>query len=116
MFLQNCQQRAFILPANPDNTEHAAVTINPGASVEVHNEHWAAVRKGNDVIEALVSGRYLVPTTEEARILPHLSNPPTGERPAELQDTPDDVKVDRKSETIVVGGDDSAAPRRGRRG
>ncbi len=115
MFLLNTQQRAFILPANPANEAHGRVTINPGASVEVDNEHWSAVRKGNDVIEYLVAERYLVPSTEESRIVPHLSNPPTGGRPPELQDELPDAKLDRKSETIVIEGEDAPTPRRGRK-
>lgn len=114
MHILNAQQRAWILPANPANETHVAVTINPGASAEVDNEHWAAVRKGNEVIEFLVVNRYIIPSTEPSNVVPQLRNTPTADRPPELDDV-DGVDAKKKTEVLDVPDDEPATPRRGRR-
>lgn len=108
----NRQKRAFIIPGvfGGDNQPiSAAITINPGQSVPVEDEHWKTISKGNKVLEALLTGRHLVAnrgTKEVAVDLDELENPKQPSAPEELKEKDDRVKIDSKVELKEVSLDE----------
>lgn len=108
----NRQKRAFIIPGvfGGDNQPiSAAITINPGQSVPIDDEHWKTISKGNKVIEALLTGRHLVVnrgTKEVAVDSDELENPKQATAPEELKEKDDRVKIDSKVELKEVNLDE----------
>lgn len=108
----NRQKRAFIIPGvfGGDNQPiNAAITINPGQSVPIDDEHWKTISKGNKVIEALLTGRHLVVsrgTKEVAVDSDELENPKQASAPEELKEKDDRVKIDSKVELKEVNLDE----------
>lgn len=108
----NRQKRAFIIPGvfGGDNQPiNAAITINPGQSVPIDDEHWKTISKGNKVIEALLTGRHLVVnrgTKEVAVDSDELENPKQATAPEELKEKDDRVKIDSKVELKEVSLDE----------
>lgn len=108
----NRQKRAFIIPGvfGGDNQPiNAAITINPGQSVPIDDEHWKTISKGNKVIEALLTGRHLVVnrgTKEVAVDSDELENPKQATAPEELKEKDDRVKIDSKVELKEVNLDE----------
>lgn len=108
----NRQKRAFIIPGvfGGDNQPiNAAITINPGQSVPIDDEHWKTISKGNKVIEALLTGRHLVVnrgTKEVAVDSDELENPKQATAPEELKEKDDRVKLDSKVELKEVNLDE----------
>jgi translation initiation factor IF-1 len=119
--IQNRQKRAWTVPpvhatilGAPET--HKPVTINPGDVAMVKAEHWDAVKKGNRVIEALLTGRHLVVTTmgkTAAVDVEELANPKSPAAPEELTDQDDRVKLTTKTEMVEVSLKDDA-PKEGR--
>jgi len=111
----NRQKRAFIIPGvfgSENQPVHAAITVNPGQSVPITDEHWAQVSKGNQVIEALLTGRHLVVTRgnkEVAVDADELANPKQASAPEELKEKDDRVKIDSKVELKEVNIDEPKA-------
>jgi|GEM_PF-3187777 len=111
----NRQKRAFIIPGvfGGDNQPiNAAITINPGQSVPIDDEHWKTISKGNKVIEALLTGRHLVVnrgTKEVAVDSDELENPKQASAPEELKEKDDRVKIDSKVELKELNLDEPAA-------
>lgn len=111
--VHNRMQRAFIIPATADDA-HKSVTVNPGEHAVVLAEHWDTVRKGNDVIDALLTGRHLV-VSSAASVNPAsaLDDPlanPTPPQPEQLDPLTDtkgrEVVAETKAQEVVeVGGD-----------
>lgn len=108
----NRQKRAFIIPGvfGGDNQPiNAAITINPGQSVPIDDEHWKTISKGNKVIEALLTGRHLVVnrgTKEVAVDSDELENPKQASAPEELKEKDDRVKIDSTVELKEVNLDE----------
>lgn len=111
----NRQKRAFIIPGvfGGDNQPiNAAITINPGQSVPIDDEHWKTISKGSKVIEALLTGRHLVVnrgTKEVAVDSDELENPKQASAPEELKEKDDRVKIDSKVELKELNLDEPAA-------
>lgn len=121
--IQNRQKRAWTVPpvhsliaGAPE--QHKPVTINPGDSALVQEEHWDSVKKGNRVIEALLTGRHIV-VTQAGKVasvdVDELANPKAPVAPEELTEKDDRVKLDTKTELkeITLKSEDDA-PREGR--
>lgn len=110
--ITNRQKRAFIIPGvfGVDNQPiNAAKTVNPGQSIPIDEEHWKAISKGNNVIEALLTGRHLVVnrgTKEVAVDSDELENPKQASAPEELKEKDDRVKIDSKVELKEVSLDE----------
>lgn len=108
--ITNKMQRAWIVPASAD-TLHKFVPIDPGQTVRVEKAHWDEIRKGNAVIDALLSGRHIVVKTGSGIVDVHgdeLTNPASPKAPEELAVVDESVKVESKGIEIVeaAGGDD----------
>lgn len=117
--IQNRQKRAWTIPPVSASAQlgapevHKPITINPGDSVIVKAEHWDAVKKGNLVIEALLTGRHIVvtaPNKERAVEVDELLNPKAPVAPEELTEKDDRVKIETKTELkeITLKSDDDA--------
>lgn len=108
----NRQKRAFIIPGvfGGDNQPiNAAITINPGQSVPIDDEHWKTISKGNKVIEALLTGRHLVVNRGNKEVAvdsDELENPKQATAPEELKEKDDRVKIDSKVELKEVNLDE----------
>lgn len=108
----NRQKRAFIIPGvfGGDNQPiNAAITINPGQSVPIDEEHWKTISKGNKVIEALLTGRNLVVNRGNKSVVvdsDELENPKQASAPEELKEKDDRVKIDSKVELKEVSLDE----------
>lgn len=108
----NRQKRAFIIPAvfgAENQPVHTAVTLNPGESKPIQDEHWNHVSKGNKVIEALLTGRHLVVNRGNKEVtvdLDDLTNPKSVTAPEELKEKDDRVKIDSKVELKEVNLDE----------
>lgn len=121
--IQNRQKRAWTVPpvhsliaGTPE--QHKPVTINPGDSALIKAEHWDAVKKGNKVIEALLTGRHLVvtmPGKERAVDVEELANPKAPAAPEEITEKDARVQLETKTELkeITLKSEDDA-PREGR--
>lgn len=123
--IQNRQKRAWTVPPVSADAKlgspevHKPVTINPGEVALVKAEHWDSVKKGNKVIEALLTGRQLVVTAagkERSVDVDELKNAPSPKAPEELTDTDDRVKIETKTELkeITLKSEDDA-PKESRR-
>lgn len=67
--IHNRQERAFIIPGWETGSRSIPhITIDPGTSALIEDEHWAHVSKGNRVIEALMEGRHLLVTGENESV------------------------------------------------
>lgn len=105
MFVTNRQKRPWILPAgvglsgNPES-------VLPGQSVEVDKAKWDALRKGNRVIEALLSTRALTAGRSGAAVdADDLTNPASPTAPADLKQLPEGVEAadgHRTNEVVSV--------------
>lgn len=113
--IQNRMKRTWIVPAtfkehNAIAFEH--VNLAPGASALVSVEHWDEVKKGNQVIEALLTERHLVVTKagKEVRDLSadELANPKSPTAPEELTEKDDRVTIESKVEIKEVELKDDA--------
>lgn len=108
----NRQKRAFIIPGvfGGDNQPiNAAITINPGQSVPIDDEHWNTISKGNKVIEALLTGRHLVVNRGKKEVAvdsDELENPKQATAPEELKEKDERVKIDSKVELKEVNLDE----------
>lgn len=121
--IQNRQKRAWTIPpvsgAGLGTPEiHKPITINPGDSALVSEEHWDAIKKGNRVVEALLTGRHLVVTAagKVASVdVDELKNAPSPVAPDELTEKDDRVQLESKTELkeITLKPEDDA-PREGR--
>ncbi|MOA11734.1 hypothetical protein D3C78_1316890 [compost metagenome] len=119
--IQNRQKRAWTIPpvsgAGLGAPEiHKPITINPGDSALVSEEHWEAIKRGNRVVEALLTGRHLVVTAAgkvAAVEVDELKNAPSPLAPDELTEKDDRVKLESKTELKEVSLD-SDGPREGR--
>lgn len=121
--IQNRQKRTWTVPpvhaviaGAPE--QHKPVAINPGDSALVKAEHWDSVKKGNKVIEALLTGRHLVvtmPGKERAIEAEELKNPAAPLSPEELTEKDARVQLESKTELkeITLKTEDDA-PREGR--
>jgi hypothetical protein len=100
----NRQRRAWIIPATA-NMSHAAVPVDAGQTVQVATEHWDTVRKGNLVIDALLTERHLVVTQASAAPLAveaeELSNPTSPAAPEALDTPLDGIALESKGVEIV---------------
>ena len=118
MFITNAQERVFTIPGTADG-KFLPLSINAGAHEEIDSEHWNTVRKGNQVLEALVAGRFLIPSNDYPRDRPHLSNPETAAPPAELAEEEDGLvkRETKKRDRIVIdpAAADADTPTRARR-
>lgn len=123
--ITNQQKRAFIVSALVDlsNSEQKvlfeSVTIDPGATEVVHAEHWDRVRKGNTVIEALLSGRHLVVNKgqdpSKAPEVRELHNPAPPKAPEDLTGETPGATITSKTDVHEVTltpppGEPTAAP------
>lgn len=118
--IQNRMKRTFAVPAVMDvktkQSHHAAVQIEPGDTALVNPDHWDSVKRGNQVIEALLTNRSLVVTKPEAVKDVHvdeLANPASPTAPAELTEEDDRVKIDSKTEVKEVELSDEPKQARG---
>lgn len=102
--ITNRQRRAWIIPATA-NASHPSIPVDAGQTVQVDAEHWDTVRKGNLVIDALLTERHLVVTQASAAPLAvdaeELSNPASPEAPAVLDTPLDGVAVESKGVEVV---------------
>lgn len=82
-----------------------SITLNPGASAPIESEHMAAVRKGNTVLDYLLS-QGLIKVTDSENTDPYvqLRTVDSPEPPASLVKEKEeaDEKVNRKSKGIDV--------------
>jgi hypothetical protein len=115
--IQNRMKRTWIVPATfkPDNSvSFDSISIAPGSSAFVQDEHWDSIKKGNQVVEALLTGRNLVVTKAKedkaARALDadELKNPKSPEAPEDLTEKDDRVQIDSKVELKTVELKDDA--------
>lgn len=97
--LTNRQKRAWVVPATADDS-HKSILVDPGETVTVDRDHWDTVRKGNLVIDALLSDRHLVVETGsgDAPVLhaEELRNPASPVAPEELGAETPGVHVESK--------------------
>lgn len=111
--IQNRQKRMWTVPAVYKADGSAAfefVNIEPGTTALVQADQWDHVSKGNQVIEALLTGRHLVvsrsgkarPDIDDAD---ELDNPAAPEAPSDLTAKDDRVKVDSKVEVKEISLD-----------
>lgn len=120
--IQNRQKRAWTVPpvhavilGAPE--QHKPITINPGDSALVKAEHWDSVKKGNLVIEALLTGRHLVVTAAgkaKEIDIDELANAPSPVAPQELTEQDERVNLQTKTELKEVVLQDGDAPREAR--
>lgn len=105
MFITNRQKRPWILPAGVGLSGNPE-TIQPGASVEVNKAEWDKIRKGNPVIDALLSTRALTAGRSGAAVdADELSNPASPTAPESLKQLPEGVEAaegHRTNETVNV--------------
>lgn len=113
LIIQNRQKRMWTIPPmfKPDGSaafEH--VNLAPGASEPVNEEHWAFVSKGNQVIEALLTGRHLVVSKTKKSDLDadELANPAMPEAPADLTEQDERAKIESKVELKEIDLDEPA--------
>lgn len=97
--ITNKQKRAWIVPAIEG---FADVILNPGQVGNVPDEHWDTLRKGNRVIEALLSQRLL--TIGASKVdAEELENPESPKAPEELTaPVGGDVTLEKKDREEVV--------------
>lgn len=115
--IQNRMKRTWIVPATfkPDNAVlFDSISIAPGSSAFVQDAHWDGVKKGNQVVEALLTSRSLVVTKaradKEARVLDadELSNPAMPQAPEDLTEKDERVQLESKVELKTVELKDDA--------
>jgi len=113
--IQNRMKRTWIVPATfkPDNSvSFDNVNIAPGSSALVQDDHWDLVKKGNQVVEALLTSRHLVVTKagKETRELEadELKNPKSPVAPDELKEEDPRVNIESKVELKEVELKDDA--------
>lgn len=115
--IQNRMKRTWIVPATfkPDNSvSFDSISIAPGSSAFVQDDHWDSIKKGNHVVEALLIGRSLVVTKaradKEVRTLDadELKNPAQPKPPEDLTDKDDRVQLESKVELKTVELKDDA--------
>ncbi len=100
-----------------------AVPIDPGQSVMLDEDHFNAVRdaggKGNQVIDALLSGRYLVYGEQPGDPRLQMGKPAIENVPADLQDPVEGAELKVKEQAaaeVDLGNDEPVeSPRRGRK-
>lgn len=107
--IQNRQKRTWTIPPlwTPDlsKEQFASVTIFPGDTVLVEEEHWDKVKQGNQVIEALLTGRFIVVTSPGKVVdveVDELKNHASPVAPSELSEKDDRLQIDFKSEIKEV--------------
>lgn len=113
LMIQNRQKRLWTIPAlfkEDGSAAYEHINIAPGASEPINEDHWAFVSKGNQVIEALLTGRHLVVSKSKKADLDtdDLINPSMPEAPADLTDKDDRVKVESKVELKEIDLDEPA--------
>lgn len=115
--IQNRQKRLWTIPPmfKPDGSaayEH--VNLEPGSSASVHEEHWEFVSKGNQVIEALLTGRHLVVSKSKKADLEaeELANPAMPEPPAELTEQDDRARIESNVELKEIDLDEPTPGKR----
>ncbi len=122
--IQNRMKRTFIIPGidAPDNSKtlHKLLTLEPGDTGLIEEGHWDYVKKGNQVIEALLTGRHLV-VTNSANAMPEihvddLANPAIAEAPQELSEPVEGVTLETKTELKEITLDDGPKEGKGRKG
>lgn len=115
--IQNRMKRTWIVPATfkPDNSvSFDSISIAPGSSAFVQDEHWDGIKKGNQVVEALLTSRSLVVTKAKEDKAPRtldeseLKNPESPKAPEELTEKDDRVHIDSKVELKTVELKDDA--------
>lgn len=116
LMIQNKQKRQFIIAAmfKPDGSaayEH--ITLEPGESKPIEEDHWKFVSTGNQVLEALLTGRHLVVSKAKKADLDaeELANPASPEAPADLTDQDERAKIESKVELKEI---DLDAPTQGK--
>lgn len=116
--VQNRQKRTWTVPGimGKNNSFLARpVAVEPGEKAMIQSEHWNQVKKGNRVIEALLTSRALVVTAagKDQPVAPEaLANPASPAAPADLKEKDERVKVETKTELKQI--DLSAAPAEGK--
>lgn len=116
LMIQNKQKRQFIIAAmfKPDGSaayEH--ITLEPGESKPIEDDHWNFISKGNQVIEALLTGRHLVVSKAKKADLEadELANPASPVAPAELTEQDERAQIESKVELKEI---DLDAPAQGK--
>lgn len=119
--IQNKQKRQWTVPAmfKPDGSaafEH--VTIEPGASAPVNEDHWEFVSKGNQVIEALLTGRHLVVSKQKKADVEadDLANPASPEAPVDLTAQDERATIESKVELKEIDLDEPASGKTDKKG
>lgn len=112
--IQNKQKRQWTVPAmfKPDGSAaFAHITLEPGESSPVHEDHWDFVSKGNQVIEALLTGRHLVVSKSKKADIEaeELANPASPEAPIDLTEEDPRAKIESKVELKEIDLDEPAA-------
>lgn len=114
LMIQNKQKRQWTVPAmfKPDGSAaFAHITLEPGASAPIEEDHWNFVSKGNQVIEALLTGRHLVVSKAKKADVDaeELANPASPEAPADLTEQDERAKIESKVELKEIDLDEPAA-------
>jgi hypothetical protein len=116
LIIQNKQKRQFIIAPmfKPDGSaayEH--ITLEPGESKPIEEDHWNFIAKGNQVIEALLTGRHLVVSkTKKGDVeAEDLANPASPVAPAELTEQDERAKIESQVELKEI---DLDAPAQGK--
>lgn len=112
--IQNKQKRQWIVAAmfKPDGSAaYDHITLEPGESKPIEEDHWNFVSKGNPVIEALLTGRHLVVSKSKKADIEadDLANPASPEAPADLTDEDPRAKVESKVELKEISLDEPAS-------
>lgn len=111
LMIQNKQKRQWIIPAMFKADGSAAyehISLEPGASAPIEEDHWNFVSKGSQVIEALLTGRHLVVSkTKKADLTEdELANPAMPEAPDELTAQDTRAKIESKVELKEIDLDE----------
>lgn len=114
LMIQNRQKRLWTIPAvfkEDGSAAYEHINLAPGASEPVNEDHWAYVSKGNQVIEALLTGRHLVVSKSKKADLDadDLANPAMPEAPAELTEKDERAKIESKVELKEIDLDEPAS-------
>ena len=113
LIIQNRQKRMWTIPAMFKEDGSAAyehINLAPGASEPINEDHWAFVSKGNQVIEALLTGRHLVVSKSKKADVEsdELVNPAAPVAPADLTEKDERAKIESKVELKEIDLDEPA--------
>lgn len=117
--VQNRQKRAWIIPGVMGKNGafvYRPVNLAPGEKAMVQSDHWESVKKGNRVIEALLTSRFIVASAagKETRVDPdELANPKAPAAPADLTEKDDRVRMETKTEVKEITLNDAPTEGKG---